>query len=155
LLKGLATPAEAPKNGAQACRETDRLLDRARLRGLLEREALLSAEGGTVSGATAARLLGISPQAVYKRRKAGKLIALTLGRRGLAYPVWQFDRGGTLSGLEAVLAELHEHDAWMQAAFMLGANVRLEGRTPLEELRRGDLNSVLRAARVFGEHGAA
>ena len=42
----------------------------------------------------------------------------------------------------------------MQHIFMVSQNTRLKDRTPLEELRKGRLDNVLKAARAFGEHGA-
>lgn len=131
----------------------------ARLRGLREKEWVLQAEGGTVVADEAAALLGISRQAVDKRRKSGALIGLTLGRRGYAYPTWQFGREGegTLSGLSDVLSDLrgHGHSPWAQAVFMLSANTRLDGDTALNALRAGRIDEVRRAARTMGEHGAA
>jgi hypothetical protein len=131
-------------------------LTAARLRGLRYRETLLNAEGGTVSSSEAGEILGISRQAVDKRRRAGQLLGLSLGRRGYAYPVWQFDpKAGTLAGLEDVLAALEGFDSWMQAAFMLNPNTRLDGEAPLEALHRGEVERVKRAARVYGEQGAS
>ncbi|HET9015576.1 MAG TPA: helix-turn-helix domain-containing protein [Thermomicrobiaceae bacterium] len=136
-------------------RESDPLVE-ARLRGLHAKERLLVAEGGTLSVAEVARRLGISRQAVDKRRRAGHLLAVTLGRRGFAYPAWQLDsERGLLPGLDRVLAALAGHDPWMQFAFMLTPNVRLEGETPLAALRAGRLDTVLDAAAAYGEQGAA
>ena len=122
--------------------------------GLGTKERLLQAEGGTISAAAAARLLGISRQAVDKRRRAGRLIGLSLGRRGYAYPCWQFQGGGVLPGLETVLAELGDDDPWMQVIFMLNRHSRLEDETPLTYLRRGRVEEVRRAASWFGEQVA-
>lgn len=133
-----------------ALRQTDPLAP-ARLRGLLVRERLLAAEGGACSAGELARVLGITRQAVDKRRKNGTLIGLTLGKRGYAYPVWQI----SLQGLEAVLAELRGYDPWAQVAFMLNTNIWLDGETPLTALRRGDLDRVLEAARALGEQVSA
>jgi hypothetical protein len=149
LLRALEQP-----EALAVLRQQD-LLAPARLRGLREREKLLQAEGGTVGVDEAAALLGISRQAVDKRRRAGKLIGLTLGRRGYVYPVWQFSQGGTLPGLEEVLTELRGHDPWMQTIFLLSENTRLSGLVPLHELRHGHVDEVRRAARMLGEHGAA
>jgi hypothetical protein len=150
-----ASVAQAQVNAAATEVETWTRIDRARLRGLQERRAVLEAEGGAVPTEEAARLLGVTPQAVNKRRKAGKLIGLSLGRRGYLYPVWQFERSGTLPHLSEVLDALPLEDEWMQAIFLLGPNERLDGSRPLDELRRGNVEAVLRAARTFGEHGAA
>jgi len=131
-------------------------LVRARLRGVRARRELLEAEGGTVSSGQAAELLGITPQAVDKRRRAGKLLALPVGRAYL-YPVWQFDeagRGGVLQGLEEVLGSFGVEDAWMRVSFFLRQNGRLGDKRPLDVLRDGEIEAVERAARAYGEHGA-
>ena len=123
----------------------------ARMRGLRAKKRLLEEEGGVVSGRELAQAIGITRQAVDKRRLAGKLIGIDLGRRGYAYPVWQIG----LDGMDAVLAELDEVDAWTQALFMLSANNWLNGETPLAMLRRGEFDEVLNAARLYGEQTAA
>ena len=123
----------------------------ARLRGLRAKKRLLEAEGGVVSGRELAQAIGITRQAVDKRRLAGKLIGIDLGKRGYAYPVWQIG----LDGIDAVLAGLDEYDPWTQALFMLSANSWLNGETPLAMLRRGELEAVLAAARLYGEQTAA
>ncbi len=127
----------------------------ARLRGVHKQHELLRRSGGTLSAEQAAQTLGISRQAVDKRRRQGRLIGLTQGRRGYAYPAWQFESGRTLSNLEKVLGVLKGHDPWMQLTFFLGANERLNGKNALEALREDQLESVLQAAAAFGEHGAA
>ena len=153
-FRSIAPETKTTRDQLAVLRQQDPLAP-ARLRGLREREKLLQVEGGTVGVDEAAALLGISRQAVDKRRRAGKLIGLTLGRRGYMYPVWQFSQGGTLPGLEEVLTELRGHDPWMQAIFMLSENTRLSGQAPLHELRHGHVDDVRRAARMLGEHGAA
>lgn len=134
--------------------ETDPLAA-AKVRGLRAREQLLNVEGGVVSSEQAADLLHMSRQGIDKRRKKGQLIGLSIGRRGYVYPVWQFVQGGTLPGLESVLSELRDHDAWMQTAFMVNANTRLNRESPLAKLRCGHLEEVRQAAREYGNHGAA
>lgn len=123
----------------------------ARLRGVRAKRQLLEAEGGVVSGRELAQALGITRQAVDKRRLRNALIGLDLGKRGNAYPVWQVG----LEGLDVVLAELAEYDPWSQTLFMLSANSWLEGETPLAALRRGERDAVLAAARLYGEQTAA
>jgi len=131
-------------------------LTAAKLRGLRYQERLLNAEGGTVTASQVAEILGITRQAVDKRRRAGQLIALSIGRRGYAYPLWQFETTGkTLAGLESVLDALRDHDSWMQLSFMLNPNSRLDDRRPLDLLREGEIERVREAALVFGEQGAA
>lgn len=149
LVRALAAPSAL---GAMSAGDP---LMRARLRGLVVREEILRREGGTLTADEVATHLGLSRQAVDKRRRAGKLLGLSVGRRGYAYPAWQLGREGVLPGLEAALTSLKVYDPWMRAAFFLSGDPRLNGATPLEELRRGNIEAVRRAASAYGEHGAA
>jgi hypothetical protein len=127
----------------------------AKFRGLERKRQLVEAAGGAMSAQDVAEFLGITRQAVDKRRAQNHLIALTQGRRGYIYPSFQFDEGSTLSGLSDVLAELKSFDPWMQLAFFVNSNDRLSGKTPAAALRAGDQSEVLRAARSYGEQGAS
>ena len=127
----------------------------AKLRGVEGQQNLLKAGGGVLSAEEAAQLLGISRQAVDKRRKQGQLLGLVQGRRGYAYPAWQFENGRTIRNLEQALEALRGHDPWMKVAFFLNGNDRLDGKSPLELLRAGDSDRVLSAAAEYGEQGAA
>ncbi len=149
LLRALEAP------DVVAALRRDDPLAAARLRGLEMRAQILEAEGGTLTAEVVSKLLGITRQAVDKRRRAGRLLALSLGRRGYVYPAWQFGPSGALPGFEEVLAEFQIRDSWTKAAFFLGENTYLDGETPLVELRRGNVAAVRRAASAFGEHGAA
>jgi hypothetical protein len=130
-------------------------LARARLRGVLAQREILDADGGAVSAAEMAKALGITRQAVDKRRKAGQLIALEVGKRGYLYPAWQLGETGLLNGLASVLASLPEDSPWAIARFFVSGNHRLGGRRPLDVLRKGEVDAVVAAASMFGEHGAA
>jgi hypothetical protein len=136
-------------------------LAKARLRGVIAMRELLRGEGGSLTAKEVAERLGISRQAVDKRRKAGQLLALEPPKRGLHYPAWQFVDGGTLPGLAPVLDALRDHDAWAQARFFVSGNRRLGGLRPIDLLRQRHLASlenlerVLGAARMMGVHGAA
>jgi hypothetical protein len=126
----------------------------AKLRGLAARQDLLSREGGTLGVQEVADLLQLSRQAVHKRHRAGRLLAIDCGRHGDVYPAWQFVPGGVLPGLEEVLQVLAGMDPWMQLAFFVNENLALDGETPLAALRGNDLAAALRAARLYGEQAA-
>lgn len=127
-------------------------LAEARLRGLDAKRKLIESEGGAVSAAKAAQTLKITRQAIDKRRREGRLLAVELGKKGYHYPAWQFG----LEGFEEVLAELGEGDFWEKVSFFLNPSAVLQDRTPLEVLQDGkkNLSEVLKAARSYGEHGA-
>lgn len=135
--------------------EEDDPLAAARLRGLAVRAELLKAEGGVLSVNEVATRLGISRQAVDKRRRARQLLALPMGKSRYLYPTWQFAEKGVLSGLEEVLQAFQDDAPWSQAAFFLGENTILGGKRPLDELRRGNVAEVRRAAALLGEQIAA
>jgi hypothetical protein len=125
----------------------------ARQRAVELKRQLLEAEGGALTVAEVAKRLGISRQAVDKRRRARKLLALETSR-GFLYPAWQFGDEGVLHGLDRVLAAL-EAAPWTQASWFPSGDSRLGDARPLEALRRGQLQQVLRAAAAYGEQGAA
>jgi hypothetical protein len=125
------------------------------IRGIEARQRLIEDHGGTLTAEQVAQMIGISRQAVEKRRQAGKLVALATGRHGYRYPVWQFSDSGTLPGLEEVLGVLAPHDEWMQTVFFVTKNPRLGDRAPTELLRAGKLTPVLDAAQMYGEQGLA
>lgn len=126
----------------------------AKLRGLYRRREMLEAAGGTLTSEQVAHILGLSRQAVDKRRSSNQLLALTQGRRGYSYPAFQFEESKTVPGLEDVLKALSALDPWMQLSFLTGRSERLGGNTPMEVLHQGKLNDVVKAASTYGEQGA-
>jgi biotin operon repressor len=143
---------EAPEMGTPSTDATT--IEAARAAGVEARDRLLNARGGSWSVDRVAKYLGLSRQAVDKRRKANRLIGLAIGRHGYVYPSWQFARNGTAPGLEGVLAQLRRHDPWSQVIFLLSPNDRLDGSIPIDGLIKGQIEEVKGAASLFGEHGA-
>jgi hypothetical protein len=126
----------------------------AKLRGLNLRQQMLKTAGGSLTSEKVAELLGVSRQAVDKRRASNQLLALTQGKRGYSYPSFQFEEGKTLKGLEDVLGKLSALDPWMQLNFFTRPNERLGSSTPIETLREGKVDDVLSVASGYGEQGA-
>jgi hypothetical protein len=124
------------------------------IRGIEATRRLIFDHGGVWTAAQAAEHLRITYQMVNKRRQAGKLLAISTGRHGYRYPVWQFHDSGVLPGLADVLKALASHDSWMQVAFFVNKNELLDGETPIEALKAGKLDNVLDVAVAYGEHGA-
>jgi hypothetical protein len=127
----------------------------ARLRGLKAREELLAEGGGTLSAKEVSALLRMSRQAVDKRRMSGNLLAIEAGRRGYRYPAWQFTNGDVVPGLGEILSLLAQSPPLAQMRFFLSGSHKLGGKRPLDRMKVGDLEAVRRAARTFGEQGAA
>ncbi len=119
-------------------------------------QKLLGEEGELLSASAVGRLVGISPDEVEERRVNGRLIAFAQNG-DFAFPSWQFAGEVALSGLEEVLTDLnrHNHHSLAEFRFFLSPNPRLDNETPLAQLRRGMIEEVRRAARAYGEHGAA
>jgi hypothetical protein len=151
LLVALEALSSAP--GTSQLIHDDPLLA-AKIRGLKRKKQMLEASGGALSSEQVAEGLGISRQAVDKRRSSNQLLALTQGRRGYSYPSFQFEDGKTIGGLEEVLARLKSLDPWMQMVFFTSPNERLGGKTPIESLQQGLVEEVTRAAGGYGEQGA-
>ena len=162
----LSSAAEAPDNWHamfRAMRNAEVLeriqksdpLARAFLDGLDDKARLIEQNGGVFKTDQVAEYLGITPQAVNKRRALRQLVGLTFRKRGYVFPAWQFTDRGTVPGLEQTLSVLASHDEWMQNVFFINPNTRLGGRRPLDLLREGEITEVLDAAREFGQHGAA
>jgi hypothetical protein len=126
----------------------------SKLRGFELRQEMIKKSGGVLSSGKVAELLNVTRQAVDKRRAANQLLALTQGRRGYSYPSFQLEEGKTLRGLEQVLKTLSALDPWMQLRFFTSPHERLGNETPIEALRGGRFNEVVKAAGGYGEQGA-
>jgi hypothetical protein len=130
-------------------------LAQSRLRGILKKAELYQAEGGCVSAEEAAKLIGVSRQAIDKARKRGDVLALPKGQDGWTYPIWQFEGGHYLSGLTLVTQTLKVDGPFVQASFLLGKHARLEGQSPLSCLKKGRLEEVREAVEAYGNHGGS
>jgi hypothetical protein len=124
------------------------------LEGIQAQQDLLHEAGGLMNSSQVASLLRLTRQAVDKRRLANKLIAIPQGQHGFGYPSCQFDEKGPIPGLEEMLSTLEVEDAWMQLIFLLSPNANLDDQSPLQLLRSGETEPVLRVAATLGDHGA-
>jgi hypothetical protein len=128
----------------------------AKLNSVGVEDDLHNAEGGGVSSAEFARELGISNETVRSYLKANRLIAWRKDLKNLRFPAWQIHNGSILAGLEEVL-ECAKRKEWTTEdiiSFFLTPRDMLKGQRPLDLLRNGDAEPVLRAARQEGDIGA-
>jgi hypothetical protein len=122
-------------------------------RNARHRLELLERCGATLTAEQAGKLIGISRQAIDKRRRSGTLIGLRQGG-SWHYPGCQFDeqRHEVIAGLPRLLEAMPKSSPWVVLDFLLAPDQTLNGRTPLEVLRAegwtGDLDRLVRI-----EHG--
>lgn len=136
--------------GRVAAKLEDPLRD-ARARAAKKMAELIAADGGPIGVEDVAGILRISRAAVDKRRKKGTLIGIEDGGRSILYPVWQFTNTGLLPGIEDSLKVISV-DPWMRMQFFLTKDAEL-GERPLDLLRRGAIDPVVRAAGRFARFG--
>lgn len=119
------------------------------------RLALLGEGGGTLSAEEVGRLLGITRQAVDKRRRMDGLLAFRRAG-GWRYPRCQFDEEAheVLAGVAKVVRAFADAGPWVTLDFLLAADDTLEGRSPIEALRAQgwteDFDRLLRIERGDG-----
>ncbi len=104
-----------------------------------------------VSAEEAGRLTGRSRQAIESQRRAGRLVALRVGRRW-RYPVWQLEAdasGGVVPGLAEVLEQLRMSPAGA-ALWLTRPAPELDGRAPIQLLRNHDGDRVVDLAKQQG-----
>lgn len=117
-------------------------------RSFAHRRALLA---DAVTAADVGKLLGTSRQTPHDRLKGGSLLAVK-DRGAWYFPLWQFDpegEDGAITGLPAVIRAL-DVSPLAKVAWLTRANDMLDGKTPLECLRSGQLERVVSLARSVG-----
>lgn len=117
-------------------------------RNAQHREELVARSGGLLSAEDTGRLLGITRQAIDKRRTNKRLLAVRQAG-DWRYPAFQFEHDGPPEGLKDVLEILDDPNGWWGLDFLLAPDTVLEGKSPFDALRAGPdwTARVLRVAR--------
>jgi hypothetical protein len=126
----------------------------AMARGTGIKRELLTSGGGGVTSSQVARALGITRQAVDKRRGRRALLALPDGSSDYVYPACQFTADGVIPGLEKVLRAFRIRSPWTQLSALLASAPALGGKTIVEALRSGATEKAIAVAASFGEQAA-
>lgn len=123
-------------------------------RALLESEMLLRSFerrqdllAGALTASQVADLLGTTRQTPYDRLKRGTLLAV-YDRGAWRFPAWQFDPSGpdgVVPFLSEVIQALHVNPL-SKVSWLATSNPVLEA-SPIEALRRGEVDHVLELAR--------
>lgn len=123
-------------------------------RSIDHRDRLRQMAGEMLSSSQVEELLGIKRQAIDKRRKAHKLLALRMGS-DWSYPALQFDGGEVLFGLESILNAHAEKDPWVILDILLAPDEALRGRTLLQAMQEKDEQTIARHIAQAGGDGFA
>lgn len=126
----------------------------ARARAASVKQQLLEEAEGTYTTAEVAEMLGIQPQAVTKRERSEKLLAVRGSSGQNLYPRCQFDANGVIAGLEEVLRAFPMKNPWTRLSGLMADTPALGDRSILRALRDGDLARAIAAAETLGEHGS-
>ena len=132
-------------------KEADPLLE-AKLRGVKAMKQMLETEGEPWSSNEVAQYLTIALNTVSKKRRQGKILGLHCGSNGYRFPSWQFQSSEVLPGLDRVIQALNENlvPDWDKLRFFITSDYLLEGETPLDCLRSGKVEAVIKAAGSYG-----
>jgi len=126
----------------------------AMARGAAIKQELLTSGGGGLTSSQVSSVLGITRQAVDKRRGRRALLAVPNGSGEYVYPACQFTSDGVITGLEEVLRAFQIRSPWTQLSVLLASAPALGGKTILEALKSGVIERAIAIAASFGEQAA-
>lgn len=130
-------------------------LGNAYIRSIPPLRKALAEEGGSITAADAAKLLGVSKSTILRRYRERRLLGWRDYFGGqIQLPAWQFTRKGVLPGLDEVMAVLRTApilDDILPILFFLGQYHSLDGQRPLDCLREGNLEAAIRTAHGYVE----
>jgi hypothetical protein len=124
-------------------------------RGAEQKVEILKQAGGALPVSDVAKLLGISRQAVDKRRRESKLLAVPRGA-DYVYPACGFADGEIVPGLTEILGQFGQQRSWAVLAFLVTPDDQLGTLSPLEALQKKDAKlkeRTLRLARAAAGDG--
>jgi hypothetical protein len=125
------------------------------LKGYKDKLNLLFEDGFPLKASNVAELLHCDIQEVENLRIKDQLLGVMVGQQEYFYPRFQLEGSKILKGLEEVLKMLKDYSSWTQLMFLKTGDIRLDGKTPLEVLQKGDIEKVVATAKCYGVHGAA
>jgi hypothetical protein len=126
----------------------------AMARGAAIKRELLTSGGGGLTSSQVSSVLGITRQAVDKRRNRRALLAVPNGSGEYVYPACQFTSDGVITGLEEVLRAFRIRNPWTQLSVLLASAPALGGKTILKTLKSGAIERAVAIVASFGEQAA-
>src|SRR4051812_22337543 len=145
-MNGHAELVDVLTSGRRYSAEERAALESAVLtRSFARRRELLA---GTKTASEVAALLGTSRQTPHDRLESGTLIAV-YDNGAWRFPVWQFDPegpDGVIAGLPAVIRALNV-PPMAKVSWLTRPSPYLDGTTPLDLLKRGEVERVVALAK--------
>ena len=121
--------------------------------GVLAREELEQAEGGSFSSREVSGLLGVKSSLAYKRLTR-QLVAWRSGSGKWRYPRWQFNASGILPGIKNCLMALNTDNGFGAMIFFLSPRCSLASKRPLDLLRNSKIQEAVTVAKRHDTHAA-
>jgi len=115
------------------------------------RRTLDIAEGRLIAASRLAIQLGISEHAVDSARVACRMFCFETNQGGYVYPAFYADPAISRQDVEAVTLALGPAPASSKWQFFTTPKMSLDGRSPLQALREGHLQAVMRSAAGYIE----
>lgn len=110
-------------------------------RNIEHRRVLKEMAGEMLTSGQVEQLIGVSRQAIDKRRKSGRLLALMIGS-DWSYPAFQFTDGAVDPLMEDVLIAHKEDDPWVILDIFLAKDDGFGGRSVLDLVKQKDSASL-------------
>lgn len=126
----------------------------AMARGTAVKRELLTSGGGGLTSSQVASALGITRQAVDKRRLRRALLAVPNGSGEYVYPACQFTTDGVIPGIEEVLRAFRIRSSWTQLSVLIASAPALGGKSLIDALKSGAIERAVAIAASFGEQAA-
>ena len=148
IVAELLAPGSGSQAATSATTDDDEIRKRVLEASFREREQLLAR---SLSTSEVAQLLNVSRQTPHDRAAQKTLLAIQ-DKNQLRFPPWQFDANGAngvVAGLPGVLQAL-AIGPLSQARWLTTPTRVFENRSPLDLLRSGEIDRVVREARGVG-----
>lgn len=124
----------------------------ARIEGMKATRRLMDRLGTLLPTSDVAATLSMSTTAVQKKRAKGYLLAIRDGGQW-RFPAWQFKDGDVVDGLRETLDALSDESLWVKLRFFVTPNSVLMDETPIDLLRLGETEVIVKAAQAYGDQG--
>lgn len=118
-------------------------------------EKLKAAEGGAWTGSELFEQFELTPANLHKRRKEHRIVFWRDAQHQFHYPKWQFTLAGALTaGIDKVLRIFNSSDEWRIMRYFLVPRHQLDGRSPLDSLRSGEVERVFAHAKAHAQENS-